>query len=247
MLLNILFFKIDKDVQHQINDFVSSISFKINFIQVENVDELKAVHAKQSVDIILMDVTCAKYEAIDFFKETNQIFSKVIIFSSNKEDVFEFVSYTIFDFLLIPTDLSVLLTCINRCVNKIFLEFSLYERKFAQFKFQKFVPISSTKKIKLIKIDDIVYFEADGRYTKLCLSDGIIKLASKNLGEFQNLLDPSVFCRIHHKFIINLNKLVTIIKSDGYYCEMIDNINIPLSKRKFENLNTVLNMGKNVL
>jgi two-component system LytT family response regulator len=246
MVLNILFFKIDKNVQNQIHDFVSSSSsFKINFNSIEDIEELKAINAKQSVDIILLDVSHAKLEVIAILKETNQIFSKLIIFSSTKKDIFEFVSYNIFDFLLIPTELSILLTCVNRCINKIFLEFSLYERKFAQEKFQKFVPISSTKKIELIKIDDIVYFEADGRYTKLYLTNGISKMASKNLGEFQNLLDPRFFCRIHHKFIINMNKLVNIAKSDGYYCEMINNKNIPVSKRKFENLNAVLNIGKN--
>jgi hypothetical protein len=41
-----------------------------------------------------------------------------------------------------------------------------------------------------------------------------------------------------------MDNLVNIIKSDGYYCEMTNNKNIPVSKRKLEDLNAVLNIGK---
>lgn len=41
-----------------------------------------------------------------------------------------------------------------------------------------------------------------------------------------------------------MNNLSNIVKSDGYYCEMTNNRNIPVSKRKLENLNSLLNLGK---
>jgi hypothetical protein len=43
-----------------------------------------------------------------------------------------------------------------------------------------------------------------------------------------------------------LNNLANIIKSDGYYCEMKNNKNIPVSKRKLDDLNAALNIGKHL-
>jgi len=43
---------------------------------------------------------------------------------------------------------------------------------------------------------------------------------------------------------LNLKKLININKVDGLFCEMENGKIIPVSKRKFENLNSILNLGK---
>lgn len=248
MTLNILYYRIDENLTNQINNFInSSCTTKIISQSAITIAELDTITAFENIDIILFDVSHDKLDIITYLQSNTVTLSKIIILSRDKDDVLEFVNYTIFDFLLFPIDTSKLLTTINRCINRIIIEHEKFKLKFSTEKFQKFIPINSTKKIELIKIDDIVYFEADGRYTLLYLTNGVSKMASKNLGEFISLLDPSVFCRIHHKFIINMNNLINIVKSDGYYCVMTNNKNIPVSKRKLENLNNLLNIGKNAI
>lgn len=244
-MINLLYFKIESNLIEQIESFATSSSAqKINFQATDDIEELKNLYSQNCFDIIVMNPGKNKVEIIDLLKNSGVTLSKVIIFSSSINDAFDFINFNIFGFLDYPLDPVNVLTLINRCFNKISLEHDVHQLKFAKEKFQKFVSINSTKKIELIKINDINYFEADGRYTIVYLTNGISKMATKNLGEFQKLLDPDVFCRIHHKFIINMNNLHNIIKSDGYYCEMVNNKNIPVSKRKLEDLNALLNLGK---
>jgi len=240
-MINLLYFKIEANVIEQIETFTSSSYVKkVHFQVTSDLDELKSLFSTNCFDILVINPSQDKDEIIHLLKNTAKTLSKVIILSPTKNDAFDFINFNIFGFLSDPLDLVSVLTLFNRCLNKISVEEEANQLKFAKEKFQQFVSINSTKKIELIKINDINYFEADGRYTIVYLTNGISKMATKNLGEFQKLLNPEVYCRIHHKYIINMNNLLNIVKSDGYYCEMINNKNIPVSKRKLEDLNSIL-------
>lgn len=244
-MINILYFRIEPSLIEQIEIFANSSSVqKINYQVSCDLEELKNLFSKNCFDIVVINPGHDKDEIIHLLKNTSNPLLKVIILSPTKNDAFDFINFNIFGFLSYPLDPISVLTLFNRCLNKISVEQDANQLKFSKEKFQQFVSINSTKKIELIKIKDINYFEADGRYTIVYLNNGVSKMATKNLGEFQKLLDPEVYCRIHHKFIINMNNLLNIVKSDGYYCEMINNKNIPVSKRKLEDLNSILNLGK---
>jgi two-component system LytT family response regulator len=109
-----------------------------------------------------------------------------------------------------------------------------------------YLTVTSTKRIDVLRINDIVYLEADGRYTHIYTKNGLSKIAVKNLGEVEKKLDPKKFCRVHHKYLINVFYLESIYKSDGLYCEMITKVNVPISKRKYEDLNRFLNIGNTI-
>jgi two-component system LytT family response regulator len=71
------------------------------------------------------------------------------------------------------------------------------KKAFLQKRFLSNIP--STKKIDFIKIDDILYFESDGRYTIIHLMDQTTFFVSKNIGEYDKILAPNYFFRIHYK------------------------------------------------
>lgn len=243
--IKIHFFKIDNKLKEEIIQFTSSFSaYQISISTSNNIDEFVTNCSKEIYDLLLINSTEDKDLLLDFLSNSKLIVSKIIILSLEKNHIFNFIKHNIFDFISFPVTSNELLISVNRGINKTINEYNYFQHRLSEEKFQKFVPINSTKKIELIKLENILYFEADGRYTMIYLTNGVSKIASKNLGEYQKLLDPSLFCRIHHKFIINMDNLVNIIKSDGYYCEMTNNKNIPVSKRKLEDLNAVLNIGK---
>jgi len=247
MNIDIIFYKTDRSLNEAIINFTNSFSkHTINLKFTYSFEELNSVYDEKKNNIILFNTSFDYENVVGFLYSTPKVLSKIIILSKDKEQIFDLIKYNIFDFLTLPASISDILSSLNKCINLINDEFNLHQLKIAETKFYKFIPVNSIKKIELIKIEDIICFEADGRYTLIYLNNGISKMASKNLGEFQKLLDPDVFCRIHHKFIINLNNLVNIIKSDGYYCEMKNNKNIPVSKRKLEDLNLALNIGKHL-
>jgi two-component system LytT family response regulator len=96
--------------------------------------------------------------------------------------------------------------------------------------------IPSTKKIDFIKIDNILYFESDGRYTIIHLTDNSTFFVSKNIGEYDKILAPNFFFRIHKKYLINLKYIININNSDGSNCQLLGDIILPVAKRRKEDL-----------
>ena len=97
------------------------------------------------------------------------------------------------------------------------------------------------KKNEILKVEKIAYFAADGSYTKIFLKDGTYKIISKNIGEFEKTLNPELFVRIHHKYIINLEMLIDIHKTDGNYCNLEGGHRVSISMRKLDKLYQILN------
>jgi two-component system LytT family response regulator len=102
------------------------------------------------------------------------------------------------------------------------------------------IAIPSANKIDLVHIEDIVYVEADGRYSIFHLIDGTQKISSRNLGEYEKQLNPRLFFRVHHGYLVNLSMVTNINKLAGNYCELKNGKSIPIAKRRQEQLHRFL-------
>lgn len=59
-------------------------------------------------------------------------------------------------------------------------------------------------------------------------------MVSRNMGEYEDLLDPDVFFRVHKSFIINLHHLKEYSTADGYFAVMQDSISVIVSRRRVD-------------
>jgi two-component system, LytTR family, response regulator len=57
-------------------------------------------------------------------------------------------------------------------------------------------------------------------------------IVSKTLKDFEELLPPAVFLRIHHSYIINKNRVVKYLKGEGGQVVMSNGQNLDVSRRK---------------
>lgn len=108
-----------------------------------------------------------------------------------------------------------------------------YKNKQSDF---NIIAIPSIDKIDFFKFDEIIYLKSDGRYTNFYLKNGKNVLATRNIGEYEKLFSENIFFRIHHSYIVNLAYVEKITKETGYYCEMVNSHNIPIAKRKQDQL-----------
>lgn len=83
--------------------------------------------------------------------------------------------------------------------------------------------------MQLITVDEVVYFQADAKYTRVVTAtcEAIIR---KSLNELCNELDPSVFWQVHRSTIVNANAIAGVSR------DMLGHINLKL-KRRDEKLN----------
>jgi two-component system LytT family response regulator len=91
----------------------------------------------------------------------------------------------------------------------------------------------------LLKVSDILYCR-DGTYTKFYFVNNNPILVSKNLKEYEAILEPLGFLRTHHSFLANLEKIKMYDKSDGGALILEGGKSIPVSQRKKEFVMQVL-------
>jgi two-component system LytT family response regulator len=86
--------------------------------------------------------------------------------------------------------------------------------------------------LQFIKIDDLLYFEADGSYTQVITTKGNY-LISKKIKEFDELLqNDNRFYRVHRSYLVNILKITKYSKKDGATLVFENNKVIPVAREK---------------
>jgi two-component system LytT family response regulator len=90
--------------------------------------------------------------------------------------------------------------------------------------------------LQFISMNDIIRCESEDKYTKIFLNDKKMIVASRTLGDFETLLQPYGFFRIHKSFLINLKHLKKYLRGEGGQVIMTDGIALDVSRRKKDEL-----------
>jgi two-component system, LytTR family, response regulator len=77
------------------------------------------------------------------------------------------------------------------------------------------IAIPTSDGLQFIKLEDIIYLEASVNYTQVYLQENKKYLVSRTLKNFEELLPPEIFIRIHHSYIINKNYADKYIRGEG--------------------------------
>ncbi len=93
----------------------------------------------------------------------------------------------------------------------------------------------------LLRHEDILYLEASDSYTVVHARDGKRTVSSKHIRVFEDNLDPRKFFRVHKSYIINLEHLVSISRSEGNMAVLDNGALVPVSRRKLPELMALLN------
>lgn len=102
------------------------------------------------------------------------------------------------------------------------------------------ISISTTDKIHLIDVDDIIRCESDNYYTIIHFKDNTSLMVSKTLKEMEQKLEEFDFVRTHKSHLVNIRCIKNFIK-DEMMVVLINGIKVPVSKRKKENIMEVIN------
>lgn len=194
-------------------------------------------------DILLLDVklgnNTTSFDIIEAIPHAN---AEIIFVTSYEEYAITAINtVTTVAYLLKPIKPSDLVVAIDKAINLIktrhvHADIIMEDTAF----YADLIAIPSASKIELVHVEDIVFLEADGRYSIFHMADGTHKIASRNLGEYEKLLDPRLFFRIHHSYLVNLSMVTNINRLAGNYCELKNGKAIPIAKRRQEQLHRFL-------
>jgi two-component system LytT family response regulator len=96
--------------------------------------------------------------------------------------------------------------------------------------------INTVEDTKVVRFDEVICCVAESNYTKIYLADGTKIMVSKTLKDFETILYQHHFFRIHHSYLINLNFIRRIIKSEGCMVELPHNVILDVSRSRRDEL-----------
>jgi two-component system LytT family response regulator len=197
-----------------------------------------------SPDMVFLDIEMPVMNGLQLAENLNNYTGALIFTTAYNEYAINAFKYSAFDYLLKPVDIKELLDTIQRLNNKItktlppdniVKQLQLLQQYLSGQREQiKKIAINTQEAVHLIDLSEIVRLEASSNYTNLYFADGKHLLASKTLGEFEQMLPDNNFFRVHHSSIINLKHVKRYLKSDGGSIEMSDGAFVDISRRKKE-------------
>lgn len=189
-------------------------------------------------DLVFLDVQMPQMSGFDVLQLASPVTFEVIFVSAHDQYAIKAIKFSALDYLLKPIDVDELIHAIKKVKERRNNKNNLYQYQSVlnniQMKSGKIekLAVPSAEGIDFFNTEDIIYCRADGSYTVIILKNNKQVLVCKNLKDFENLLVPSGFCRVHHAYLINLRHVQKYIKGEGGYVILTDNHHADISRRK---------------
>lgn len=202
------------------------------FTAREKIEELQP-------DLVFLDIQMPGKTGLDLLAEINDRFFQIIFVTAHNEYILKALQFSAADYLLKPVDEDRLVEAVKRASAKTNAgkpaeqeSVLLHNIAKADNPSEMRLCLPTLKGFIVVKLEDIVYCEAERSYTLFHLAGKKSVLVSKPLFDYENLLQTASFLRIHKSFMINLLHVKEYQRGEGGIVVMSDGAEIEVSRRK---------------
>ncbi len=198
--------------------------------------EAMRLYKKHQTDLIFLDVEMPSGTGFDFLDSIELGESRVIFTTAHDNYMIKAIRFSALDYLLKPIDPGELTVAIDRFrkLKSKSMEQSLHFIKSVKDPNGKMdsIAISSIETIVFLKFADILYFKSERGYTIAHTADGQQHVSSRNIGEFEELLQDYRFFRVHKSYVINIDHVKKYIRGRGGSVVISDDKEIEVSRMR---------------
>jgi two-component system LytT family response regulator len=196
----------------------------------------------ENPNLVFLDIQLADGDGFDLLQRTQDRYFKVIIVTAYDEYAIRAIKFSALDFLLKPVDPTQFKDAIAKVLkdkHDTFLQQKIKALLTNINDFQK-IALPSLSTIRFVAIESIMHCKAEANYTWFHFRDQEKILVSKNLKEYDEMLEPFGFFRVHQSHLVNLRFVKEYKKTDGGIVVMEDGQEIYVARRRKELLLAML-------
>ena len=205
-----------------------------------------AISARQQLeeikpDLVFLDIRMPGKSGLDLLAELPDKDFEVIFVTAHNEYLLQALQFSAVDYLMKPVDEDRLTEAVQRVKKRVKLEKHtgqaetlLYNINKAGSPLEMRLCLPTLKGFTIIKLEEILYCEAQRSYTIFHLNNNKTIMISKPLFDYECLLAGTTFLRIHKSFLINLLHIKEYVRGEGGTVVMSNNMEIEVSRRKKE-------------
>lgn len=185
---------------------------------------------KKQPDLVFCDIDMpglSGMKIIDFF--TSGLTFQLVYVTAYSEFLLQALHNQATDYILKPVDPNHLKAAIQRAEERINSGDAIITKPAMPSK----LAIPVLEGMVFINIDEIVYLRAEAAYTQIFLIDKTQFTASRNIGEFEELLlNNPIFFRTHRSYIINLQHIKKYLRQGGASVVMSNDHEVGVSRER---------------
>jgi two-component system LytT family response regulator len=190
-------------------------------------------------ELVFLDVRMPSKSGLDMLAELSEIDFEVIFVTAHNEYMLQALQFSAVDYLMKPVDEDRLQDAVQRVEKRLKekkvsgqTETLLHNIKKAGFPLEMRLCLPTQKGFTIVKLEEIIYCEAQRSYTIFRLINNKSIIISKPLFDYDKLLADTVFLRVHKSFLINLMHVKEYMRGEGGTVVMSNGMEVEISRRK---------------
>lgn len=229
----------EPNVRQGLTQMIQAVSTESNTIEEADGVESGLQKIKSfSPDIIFLDIEMDDGSGFDLLNRVAHPSFQLIFTTAHDQYAIQAFKFSAIDYLLKPIDPDELSKSLDKAVhyirnNDLNKQLSVLMQQLThKTDHERKIVLKDIESTYFIKVCEILFCEADGTYTRFHIANNNPILVSKNLKEYEMLLEPLGFLRTHHSFLANPDKIKMYDKTDGGSLILEGGHRIPVSQRK---------------
>lgn len=196
-------------------------------------------------DLVLLDIEINGGTGFQVLKRVKPYSFMVIFITAFDDFAIKAIKFSALDYILKPVNETEFCAAIENAIQsfercKTPLQVDNLLNMVQQTDPSKKIVLRTQESIFLVDINHILYCESDNSYTTFHLEGDKTILVSRSLKEFEQMLGHYQFFRPHQCFLVNLNKVTRVDKTEGGNVILQSGKSIPVSFRRKQALLDVL-------
>lgn len=225
-----------KNLKQKLEEFCKQVTV---IAALDKPEEAIPVIKNAKPDVLFLDIEMPKMSGFRMLEELGDYEAEIIFTTAYNHYAIDAMRISAFDYLVKPVAIEELEQTVNRLLEKKsmhtqerlhILKNSINEAKNQENKIA--VPVSDG--FEFIVIKNILRIESSSSYSRIFFIDGKSVVVTKLLKDFEDILTPYHFFRVHNSHLINLNYIKKYLRGVGGQVLMDNGELIDVSRRKKE-------------
>jgi two-component system, LytTR family, response regulator len=210
--------------------------------QADSVESAYALIRETNPQLVLLDIELNGGTGFQLLQKLKPYTFKVIFITGFNQYALKAIKFHAIDYILKPVNATEFQEAVQSTINLIEADFStkeqneLFLHSFNQNNGPGKLVLRTLDAIHLVTISDILYCKNDNNYTTFFLASGSKIMVSKGLVFYEDILNESGFFRPHQSYLVNLQHVVKVDKTDGGFIILDSSEEIPISSRRKKGL-----------
>lgn len=188
-------------------------------------------------ELVLLDIELADGNCFQVLNQCKPYTFKPIFVTAYNTYAIKAIKFSAIDYILKPVNEYEFCNAVNKAIESINnddikMQTDNLTNHFNDAVKSKKLVLRTSDTLHLVDIYDILFCKSDNSYTTFYLIDGDEIVVSKSIREYADLLSEYDFIQPHQSFLVNINNIAKIDKTDGGFIILKGGKEVPISSRR---------------